>query len=100
MGGKRYGIKKKGQTTQRGFKSLRHLEKRASGVRKQLKVKLPEESYTTLSNKTPIQEDTCTTMFTEVLFTTAKTGKQPKRPLTDEGSQKMSSRVQWNVTQP
>lgn len=36
------------QRTQRGFKSLWHLEKRASRVLKQLKIKLPEESYITL----------------------------------------------------
>ena len=35
-------------------------------------------------NKTIIQKDTCTPMFTAALFTTAKTRKQPKCPLTDE----------------
>ena len=35
-------------------------------------------------NKTGIQKETCTPMFTAALFTIAKTWKQPKCPLTDE----------------
>ena len=36
-------------------------------------------------NKTTIQQkDTCTLMFTAVLFTIAKTWKQPKCPSTEE----------------
>ena len=35
-------------------------------------------------NKTIIQKDTCTPMFTAALFTTAKTRKQPKCASTDE----------------
>ena len=35
-------------------------------------------------DKTAIQKDTCTPMFTAVLFTIAKTWKQPKCPSTDE----------------
>ena len=31
-----------------------------------------------------VQKDTCTTMFTAMLFTIAKTWKQPKCPLTEE----------------
>ena len=34
--------------------------------------------------KTVIQKDTFTPMFTAALFTTARTWKQPKCPLTDE----------------
>ena len=34
--------------------------------------------------KTIIQKDTCTPMFIAALFTTARTWKQPKCPLTDE----------------
>ena len=34
--------------------------------------------------KTVIQNDICTPIFTAVLFTTAKTWKQPKCPLADE----------------
>ena len=39
-----------------------------------------------------IQKDTCTTMFTAALFTIARTWKQPKCPLTDEGIKKM-----WHI---
>ena len=35
-------------------------------------------------DKTLIQEDACTPVFIESLFTIAKTGKQPKCPSTDE----------------
>ena len=40
-------------------------------------------------NKTIAQKDTCTPVFTEALFTTAKAWKQPKCPLTDEWVKKM-----------
>ena len=40
-------------------------------------------------DKTLIQSDTCTSMFTGTLFTVAQTGKQPKCPSTDEQIQKM-----------
>ena len=39
--------------------------------------------------KTIIQKDTCTCMFTATLFTIAKTWKQPKCPSTDECIKKM-----------
>ena len=35
-------------------------------------------------NKTFIQKDTCTPMFTAALFTISKAWKQPKYPSTDE----------------
>ena len=40
-------------------------------------------------DKTIIQKDTCTPMFIAALFTTAKTWKQLKCPLTDEWIKKM-----------
>ena len=40
-------------------------------------------------DKTIIQKDTYTTIFTAALFTTAKTWKQPKCPSTDEWIKKM-----------
>ena len=40
-------------------------------------------------DKTFLEKDTCTCMFTAALFTTAKTWKQPKCPLTDEWIKKM-----------
>ena len=39
--------------------------------------------------KTVIQKDTCTTVFTAALLTIAKTWKQPKCPLTDEWIKKV-----------
>ena len=39
--------------------------------------------------KTIIWKDTCTPVFTAALFTTAKTWKQPKCPLTEEWKQTM-----------
>ena len=39
--------------------------------------------------KTRSQSDTCTHMFIAALFTTVKTRKQPKYPLTDEWIKKM-----------
>ena len=41
------------------------------------------------SEKTIIQEETCTTMFIAALFTIARTWKQPKCPSTDEWIKKM-----------
>ena len=40
-------------------------------------------------DKTIIQKDTCTSMFTAALFTIAKTWKQPICPSTDEQIKKM-----------
>ena len=40
-------------------------------------------------DKTFIQKDTCTPVFITAVFTTAKTWKQPKCPLTDEWIKKM-----------
>ena len=40
-------------------------------------------------DKTSIEKNTCTHMFTTALFTVAKTWKLPKRPLTDEWIGKM-----------
>ena len=39
--------------------------------------------------KTIIRKDTCTPMFTEALFTIAKTWKQPKCPLPEKWIKKM-----------
>ena len=55
---------------------------------KKLKTELPYDPAIPLLgsylDKTIIQKDTCTLMFAAVLFTIAKTWKQPKCPLTDE----------------
>ena len=58
---------------------------------KNLKIELPYDPAIPLlgiyPEKTIIQKNTCTPMFTAALFTIAR--KQPKRPLTDEWIKKM-----------
>ena len=55
---------------------------------KKLKTELPYDPAIPLlgiyPEKTIIQKETCTTMFTEALFTIARTQNQPKCPSTDE----------------
>ena len=46
----------------------------------------------TYPEKTVIQKDTCTPMFIATLFTTAKTSKQPKCPMTREWIKKI-----WDI---
>ena len=58
------------------------------------KIELPYDPAISLLgiyvDKTFIEKDTsCTPVFTAALFTIAKTGKQPKCPLTDEWIKKM-----------
>ena len=60
---------------------------------KKLKIELPYDSIILLlgiyPEKTLIQIDTCTPMFTAALFTVSKTWKEPKCPSTDEWLEKM-----------
>ena len=60
---------------------------------RKLKIELPYDPAIPLLDiypgKTIIQKDTCTPMFIATLVTIAKTGKQPKCPLTDEWIKKM-----------
>ena len=55
---------------------------------KKLKIELPYDPaipfLAIYADKTVIQKDTCTLVFTAALFTTAKTWKQPKCLLTDK----------------
>ena len=55
---------------------------------KKLKIELPYDPAIPLlgiyPEKTIIQKESCTTMYTAALFTIARTWKQPKCPLTDE----------------
>ena len=61
-----------------------------------LKIELPYDPAIPLlgiyPEKTIIQKETCTTMFTEALFTIVRTWTQPKCPLTDEWIKKM-----WHI---
>ena len=63
---------------------------------KKLKIELPYDPAIPLlgiySEKTIIQKDTCTSVFTAALFTIARTWKQPKCPSTDEWIKKM-----WHI---
>ena len=60
---------------------------------KKLKTELPYDPAIPLlgvyPEKTIIQKDTCTPMFTAALFTIARSWKQPKCPSTDEWIKKM-----------
>ena len=60
---------------------------------KKLKTELPYDPAIPLlgiyHEKTTIQKETCTTLFTAALFTIAKTWNQPKCPSTDEWIKKM-----------
>ena len=60
---------------------------------KKLKVELPYDPAIPLlgiyPEKNMIQKDTCSPMFTAVLFTIAKTWKQPKCPSTENWIKKM-----------
>ena len=60
---------------------------------KKLKLELPYDPAIPLlglyPEKTIIQKDTCTPMFTAALFTIARTWRQPKCPTTDEWIKKM-----------
>ena len=55
---------------------------------RKLNIELPYDPVTPLLgiylDKTSLEKDTCTHMFTAALFTIAKTGKQPKCPSADE----------------
>ena len=61
-----------------------------------LKIELPYDPAIPLlaiyPEKTIIQKESCTTMFTAALFTIARTWKQPKCPLTYECIKKM-----WHI---
>ena len=63
---------------------------------KKLKMEIPYDPAIPLlgiyPEKTIIQKESCTTMFTAVLFTIARTWKQPKCPSTDEWIKKM-----WHI---
>ena len=60
---------------------------------KKLKTELPYDSEIpllgTYTGKNLVQKDTCTQIFIAVLFTIAKTWKQPKCPLSEEWTKKM-----------
>ena len=71
---------------------------------KKLKIELPYDPAIlllgTYLEKTIIQKESCTTMFTAALFTVARTWKQPKCPSSDEWIKKMyiySIGIHWHI---
>ena len=70
---------------------------------KKLEIKPPYDAAIPLLGIHPeenkIEKDTCILLFIAALFTTARTWKQPKCPLTDEWIKKLGSYTQWNITQ-
>ena len=73
-------------------------------VLKKLEIELPYDPAIPLlgiyTDETRIERDTCTPLFITVLFTIAKTWKQPRCPLEDEWIRKLGTYTQWNITQP
>ena len=75
---------------------------------RKLKIELPFDPEIPLlgifPEKTMNQKDTCTPVFIVVLYTTAKTWKQPKWPSTEEWIKEMwyteYHNTQQNITQP
>ena len=50
---------------------------------------MTEENFYSHTEETIIEKDTCTPMFIAALFTTDRTWKQPRCPLTDEWIRKL-----------
>ena len=75
------------------YKLIQPLWRTAWRFLKKLGIKLSYDPATPLlgiyPEKTTIQKDTHTPMFTAVLFTIARIWKQPRRPLTDEWIKKL-----------
>ena len=71
---------------------------------KKLKIELPYDPAIPLlglyPEKTIIQKDTCTPVFTAALFTIAGTWKQAKCPLTGMDKEDVVHHIVWNITQP
>ena len=69
------------------------MENHCGGSSKKLKIQIPYDPAIPLlgihPKKTVVRKDTCTPMFIAPPFTTDKTWKQPKCPLTDEWIKKM-----------
>ena len=80
-------------TDQWECKLVQPLRKRVWRYFRKLNIQLPYDTAIPLlgiySDKTFIEKDTCTLMFTAALFTIANTWKSPKCPSTDEWIKKM-----------
>ena len=86
-----------------GCKLIQPLWKMVWRFLKKLEIKPPYDAAIPLLGIHPeenkIEKDTCILLFIAALFTTARTWKQPKCPLTDEWIKKLGSYTQWNITQ-
>ena len=72
---------------------------------KKLNIELPYDPATPLPgiypDKSFIQKDICTSLFTTALCKIAKTWKQPKCPRKQiNGLRRCGTYIQWNTTQP
>ena len=71
---------------------------------KKLKIELPYDPAIPLLGiylrKNMVWKDTCIPMFIAMLFTIAKTWKQPKCSSANEWIQNTGTYIQWNITQP
>ena len=71
---------------------------------KKLGIKPPYDPVTLLlglhPEETKTEKDTCIPLFIEVLFTTARTWKQPRCSSPDKWIKKYGTYTQWNITQP
>ena len=80
-----------------GCKLIQPLWKTVWRFLKTLGIKLPYDPTIPLLSiypeKTKIEKDTCTNIFTAALFTIARTWKQPRCPSTDEWIKKLRSVV-------
>ena len=52
------------------------------------------------TKETKTEKDTCIPLFTEALFTIARTWKQPRCPSIDEWIKSCGTYTQWNISQP
>ena len=70
-----------------GIKTVQPLWRTVWRFLKRLEIELPNDPAIPLlgihTKETRIEKDTCTPMFITALFTTARTRKQPRRPLAD-----------------
>ena len=86
-------LKERSGTAAGNVNRCSHYGKQCGSSLRKLKLELPCDPETPLLgtdwNKTLIQKHTCTPVLTATLFTTAKTWKQSKCPLTDEWVKKM-----------
>ena len=85
-------------------KWIHALQKTVWRLLKKLGITLPYDPTTPIlgiyPEETKIEKDICTRVFTEALFTIARTCKEPRCPSTDEWIQKFGMYIQWNITQP